>query len=64
MLTAATYVGTRQGPRFVAFYGCMFYGLMRPAEVARLTKAGCHLPGEGWGMLTFGDSAPAPGKDR
>ena len=62
MLTAASYVGARQGPRFVAFYGCMFYGLMRPAEVARLTRAGCDLPEKGWGALTFGDSAPAPGR--
>ena len=63
MLTAGSYVGARQGPRFVAFYGCMFYGLMRPAEVARLTKAGCYLPEIGWGALTFGDSSPAPGKE-
>lgn len=63
MLTAATYVGARQGFRFTAFYGCMFYAMMRPAEVARLTKAGCHLPVTGWGRLTFGDSAPAPGKE-
>ena len=41
----------------------MFYGLMRPAEVARLTKAGCYLPERGWGTLTFGDSAPAPGRE-
>jgi hypothetical protein len=59
MLTIASYVGARQGPRFAAFYGCMFYGLMRPAEVAQLTKAGCYLPDKGWGALTFGDSAPA-----
>lgn len=63
MLTVASYVGVQQGPRFVAFYGCMFYGLMRPAEVARLTKPGCYLPETGWGSLTFGDSAPAPGKE-
>ena len=63
MLTAATYVGARQGCRFTAFYGCMFYAMMRPAEVARLTKAWCHLPATGWGRLTFGDSAPAPGKE-
>ncbi len=41
----------------------MFYGMMRPAEVARLTKAGCYLPVIGWGALTFGDSIPAPGKE-
>src|SRR5262249_15123473 len=63
MLTIASYVGVQQGPRFAAFYGCMFYGLMRPAEVAQLTKAGCCLPDIGWGALTFGDSAPAPGKE-
>jgi integrase len=63
MLTVATYVGVRQGPRFAAFFGCMFYGLMRPAEVARLTKASCYLPEKGWGVLTFGDSAPAPGRE-
>jgi integrase len=63
MLTVATYVGDRQGLRFIAFFACMFYGMMRPAEVARLTKAGCYLSETGWGALTFGDSAPAPGKE-
>jgi integrase len=63
MLTAATYVGARQGSRFTAFYGCMFYAMMRPAEVARLTRAGCYLPASDWGRLTFGDSAPAPGRE-
>jgi integrase len=63
MLTVASYIGAWQGMRFVAFFACMFYGLMRPAEVARLTKAGCYLPEKGWGILTFGDSVPAPGKE-
>ena len=55
-------IGRRQGPRFQAFYGCMFYALMRPSEVAALTKAGCHLPEQGWGHLTFADSSPAAGQ--
>lgn len=63
MLIVASYIGGRQGARFVAFFACMFYGLMRPAEVARLTKACCYLPAKGWGTLTFGDSTPAPGKE-
>jgi hypothetical protein len=42
MLAACSYVGYRQGPRFVAFYGCMYYAMMRPAEVAALTRDGCH----------------------
>jgi hypothetical protein len=41
----------------------MFYALMRPAEVARLIRTGCYLPVTGWGRLTLGDSAPAPGKE-
>jgi integrase len=63
MLTVATYVGQRQGLRFVAFYGCMFYAMMRPSEVTSLTKDDCHLPEEGWGRLIFADTSPAAGKD-
>ena len=40
----------------------MFYALMRPSEVAALTKTGCHLPEQGWGHLTFADSSPAAGR--
>ena len=40
----------------------MFYAFMRPSEVAALTKAGCQLPEEGWGHLSFADSSPAAGK--
>jgi integrase len=62
MLTACSYVGLRQGPRFAAFFACMYYAMMRPAEVAALTIDGCHLPAQGWGQLTFADSSPAAGK--
>lgn len=63
MTVMATYVGAQQGARFAAFFGCMFYAMMRPAEVAGLLKSGCKLPETGWGLLTFGDSSPAAGKD-
>lgn len=63
MLTTATYVGRRQGPRFAAFYGCMFYAMMRPAEVTALTRDGCHLPETGWGRLIFADSSPTAGRE-
>lgn len=63
MLAAASYVGRRQGPRFVAFYGCMFYAMMRPSEVTALVKDSCHLPDQGWGRLIFADTSPAAGKD-
>jgi len=63
MLTCTSYVGRRQGPRFVAFFGCMFYAMMRPAEVTSLTRDGCHLPETGWGRLIFADSSPAAGRE-
>jgi hypothetical protein len=59
MLTVASYIGSR----FAAFFVCIFYAMMRLAEVARLTRSGCYLPETGWGILTFGDSTPAPGKE-
>jgi integrase len=62
MLAACSYVGRRQGPRFAGFYGCMYYAMMRPAEVAALTKDCCYLPERGWGALTFADSSPAAGR--
>jgi integrase len=46
----------------VAFYGCMYYAMMRPSEVAALTKDGCYLPDKGWGYLAFADSSPAAGR--
>lgn len=63
MLTMTSYVGRRQGPRFVAFYGCMFYAMMRPSEVISLTRDSCYLPDDGWGRLVFTDASPAAGKD-
>ena len=63
MLTVTSYVGRRQGPRFVAFFGCMFYAMMRPAEVISLTRDDCHLPETGWGRLIFSDSSPAAGRE-
>jgi integrase len=62
MLEACGTIGKRQGPRFRAFYGCMFYALMRPSEVAALTRQGCQLPEAGWGHLIFADSSPAAGR--
>jgi hypothetical protein len=63
MLICASYVGRRQGPRFVAFFGCMFWAMMRPAEVTSLTKDSCYLPGTGWGRLIFSESSPAAGRE-
>ncbi|MGW9447110.1 tyrosine-type recombinase/integrase, partial [Bacillus mobilis] len=62
VLTAVSYVGRRQGPRFSAWFGCMYYAMMRPEEVANLRRSGCELPAEGWGKLTFSGSSPTVGK--
>ena len=62
MLQACGTASKRQGPRFQAFFGCMFYAMMRPSEVAALTREGCHLPETGWGYLIFADSSSAAGK--
>lgn len=62
MLASCSYIGRTQGPRFVAFFGCMYYALMRPSEVAALTRTGCHLPDLGWGYLIFADASPAAGR--
>ncbi|MBC9726196.1 tyrosine-type recombinase/integrase [Streptomyces sp. TRM68367] len=45
-----------QGPRgrhLEAFFGCLYYAAMRPAEAAGLRVSQCHLPETGWGMLTL-----------
>lgn len=47
--------------RYVAFFGCMYFALMRPAEVAKLNVSQCNLPKTGWGRLDLEESAPRPG---
>lgn len=62
MLDVCATIGTTQGPRFRAFYGCMYHGLMRPSEVAALTVGACELPAEGWGWLTISDASITVGR--
>ncbi|NED13645.1 site-specific integrase [Streptomyces sp. SID9124] len=45
-----------QGPRgehLEAFFGCLYYAAMRPAEATALRLPQCHLPETGWGTLTL-----------
>ncbi|THV29637.1 tyrosine-type recombinase/integrase [Glycomyces paridis] len=62
LLTAVSYAGPN-GPRFVAFFGCMYYAMMRPEEVASLALYQCELPSEGWGSLTLEKALPLVGGD-
>ena len=62
MLAAVSYVGRHQGPRFLAFFGCLFYAMMRPEEAIGLRRENCVLPEEGWGRLTLAKAKPAAGR--
>lgn len=65
LLTAVSYVGSvhrNRGRRLVAFFGCILYAAMRPAEVVGLRLADCHLPEKGWGTLTLRETRPISGK--
>ncbi|GAA5000382.1 hypothetical protein [Actinopolymorpha pittospori] len=72
ILTAAAAQPTAMGPRMVAFYACIYYAAIRPAEVADLRASDIKLPplvwsnkenreiesGE-WGELLLSHSSPA-----
>ncbi len=50
LLTAVSYVGSihrNRGRRLVAFFGCILYAAMRPAEAVGLRLADCDLPEQG-----------------
>ncbi|MFI5657507.1 tyrosine recombinase XerC [Streptomyces sp. NPDC051684] len=42
-----------RGAHLEAFFGCLYYASMRPAEAVGLTASQCHLPKRGWGRLTL-----------
>ncbi|MFF0723623.1 site-specific integrase [Streptomyces sp. NPDC004134] len=54
--------GTR-GSRLEAFFGCLYYAGMRPAEAINLRIAQCQLPQGGWGMLNLRKGVVYPGRD-
>jgi integrase len=48
----------RSRPELAAFFGCLYYGALRPGEAVALTAACCELPATGWGTLTLSTTAP------
>ena len=55
LLTAVTYVGERggalaRGPRLMAFYACMYFAGLRPAEAVALRRQDCFLPATAGGV--------------
>jgi integrase len=62
LLVAVSYQG-RIGPRLVAFFACMYFAGLRPAETVELRdEASLDLPDDdGWGTLYLRGSAPTVG---
>ncbi|QHC30846.1 tyrosine-type recombinase/integrase [Streptomyces sp. HF10] len=54
--------GTR-GQHLEAFFGCLYYAAMRPAEAAALRSTQCHLPDKGWGTLTLRQGVVRAGRN-
>ncbi|MFZ4186055.1 tyrosine-type recombinase/integrase [Streptomyces pseudogriseolus] len=52
LLEAVRAQGER-GAHLEAFFGCLYYAAMRPAEAVGLKSSQCHLPKHGWGHLTL-----------
>lgn len=52
---------TKEHPELVAFFACLYYAFLRPAEAAALTADSCELPRQGWGSLTLTDSVKRVG---
>jgi integrase len=48
-------------PELVAFFACLYYAFLRPAEAAALTIDSCELPAKGWGRLILTGSAKRVG---
>jgi integrase len=49
---------TRLRPELAAFFGCLYYAALRPAEAVALRVTDCDLPPAGWGRLTLTGSLP------
>lgn len=49
-------------PELTAFFGCLYYGCMRPGEAVILTRDACSdLPDSGWGLVLLSGNAPRVG---
>jgi integrase len=53
----------RRGEYLVAFFGCLYYAGMRPAEVVALRASDCELTATGWGRLQLAGSEPWAGHE-
>jgi integrase len=51
-----------KAPKLVAFFACMYYAALRPAEALYLRVDDCELPVSGWGMLRLSGSTQYVGE--
>jgi integrase len=49
---------TQIRPELTAFFGCLHYAALRPAEAVALRASSCTLPARDWGQLTLTASLP------
>lgn len=49
---------TKVRPELTAFFGCLYYAALRPAEAVALRADSCDLLPAGWGQLTLTGSLP------
>lgn len=52
-----------RGRQLEAFFGCLYYAAMRPAEATALRSTQCHLPDKGWGTLTLRQGVVRAGRN-
>ncbi|MGI5493218.1 tyrosine-type recombinase/integrase [Microtetraspora malaysiensis] len=63
LLAAVTYAGrVTRGRHLRAFFACLYFAGLRPAEALGLRKQDCHLPASGWGRLVLAKSKPQANK--
>ncbi|GAA3298270.1 hypothetical protein GCM10020218_085470 [Dactylosporangium vinaceum] len=53
----------QKDPRLTAFFGCMYFAALRPAEVLHLRLDDCKLPETGWGSLHLTGSTQRAGQE-
>ena len=63
LLDAIRLTGKSQGPRLVALYGCMYYGMLQPSKAVSLLLDECESPAAGWGCLEFREVRSAAGRE-
>ncbi|MDI2126953.1 tyrosine-type recombinase/integrase [Yinghuangia seranimata] len=61
VLLDAVRAQSKRGEHLEAFFGCLYYGAMRPAEAVWLRVENCYLPKHGWGVLRLDGSRPRVG---